>query len=64
MHAQRNRKTRFGSYSAAALIAFACVAVSAGHAEQPPSPCHPNPLAAHDRAIVANRGDVVHLPSR
>jgi hypothetical protein len=31
-------------------------------AEQPPSPCHPNPNAASDRAAVHNRGDVRHLP--
>jgi len=32
------------------------------HAEQPPPPCHPNPNAAADRDVVANRGDVVNLP--
>jgi hypothetical protein len=31
-------------------------------AEQPPAPCHPNPLAAQDEATVRNRGDVVNLP--
>jgi hypothetical protein len=34
----------------------------AARAEQPPSPCHPNPNAAADRAAVAARGDVVNLP--
>src|SRR6266481_6400663 len=34
----------------------------AARAEQPPSPCHPNPNAAADRAAVAGRGDVVNLP--
>jgi hypothetical protein len=32
------------------------------YAEQPPSPCHPNPNAAADRDAVANRGDVANLP--
>jgi hypothetical protein len=33
-----------------------------GDAEQPPPPCHPNPNAVADRAAVASRGDIVHLP--
>jgi hypothetical protein len=32
------------------------------YAEQPPAPCHPNPLAAQDSATVASRGDIVNLP--
>jgi hypothetical protein len=32
------------------------------YAEQPPSPCHPNPNAAADAATVAHRGDVANLP--
>jgi hypothetical protein len=35
---------------------------SNAYAEQPPSPCHPNPNAAADRDTVANRGDVANLP--
>ena len=35
---------------------------AAAKAEQPPAPCHPNPHADADSALVANRGDVVHLP--
>jgi hypothetical protein len=31
-------------------------------AEQPPSPCHPNPNAAADSAAVAARGDIASLP--
>ncbi len=31
-------------------------------AEQPNPPCHPNPDAAADRAVVAARGDVASLP--
>ena len=42
------------------LLAMAIAGIS--YAEQPPAPCHPNPKAAKDRATVANRGDVVHLP--
>ena len=33
-----------------------------GDAEQPPAPCHPHPNAVADRAAVASRGDIVHLP--
>ena len=31
-------------------------------AEQPPPPCHPNPIAAKDEATVRTRGDIVNLP--
>lgn len=63
MFAQTHRRSRSWYHlAAAALIAFACAVAGRGYAEQPPPPCHPNPLAAHDRAIVASRGDVVHLP--
>jgi hypothetical protein len=31
-------------------------------AEQPPAPCHPNPLAAQDEPTVRSRGDIVNLP--
>ncbi|HEX9303950.1 MAG TPA: hypothetical protein VGA31_05810 [Thermoanaerobaculia bacterium] len=31
-------------------------------AEQPPAPCHANPLAAQDEATVASRGDIASLP--
>ena len=36
---------------------------SRSYAEQPPAPCHPNPLAAQDEATVRNRGDIVNLPT-
>ena len=36
--------------------------VNGARAEQPPSPCHPNPNAAADEATVRSRGDVVNLP--
>src|SRR5215471_662814 len=32
-------------------------------AEQPPSPCHPNPFAVQDETTVRNRGDVKFLPA-
>ncbi|HKA54864.1 MAG TPA: hypothetical protein VKJ47_14505 [Candidatus Binatia bacterium] len=38
------------------------VAPTPGYAEQPPSPCHPNPSAAQDEDTVRNRGDVTALP--
>jgi hypothetical protein len=34
-----------------------------GYAEQPPMPCHPNPIAAQDETTVRNRGDIVNLPT-
>jgi hypothetical protein len=40
----------------------ALFAPHSGDAEQPPPPCHPNPNAVADRAAVASRGDIVHLP--
>jgi len=36
---------------------------AAAQAEQPPSPCHPNPSAKHDEAALRARGDIVSLPS-
>lgn len=60
---QTERKTRSGSrYALVVIMSLINFTGTAVYAEQPPPPCHPNPLAAHDRAIVANRGDVVHLP--
>jgi hypothetical protein len=44
----------------ALLVILALIQMA--YAEQPPAPCHPNPLAAQDSATVANRGDVVKLP--
>ena len=35
----------------------------AGHAQQPPPPCHPNPQAASDMATVSARADVASLPA-
>src|SRR5260370_32908101 len=46
------------------LLPFALAAslTATSYAEQPPSPCHPNPQAAPDEATVRNRGDVSQLP--
>src|SRR2546426_6514549 len=48
----------------AALVAALGLAILpyAGHAEQPPPPCHPNLHANEDMAKVRTRGDVVNLP--
>jgi hypothetical protein len=45
-----------------AAIGIAMGLSSEAYAEQPPSPCHPNPNAAADGATVANRGDIAKLP--
>src|SRR5438128_364565 len=36
--------------------------VTIAQAQQPPPPCHPNPSANLDMAIVRNRGDIRNLP--
>jgi hypothetical protein len=43
-------------------MAFSLLGGDRAFAEQPPSPCHANPLAASDEATVANRGDIASLP--
>jgi hypothetical protein len=43
-------------------LALASLFVTRSYAEQPPTPCHPNPQAAQDEQTVRNRGDVIHLP--
>jgi len=45
-----------------AILEVAGFSARAADAAQPPPPCHPNPNAALDMQIVANRGDVSHLP--
>jgi hypothetical protein len=45
-----------------ALSMAILVLAAAAEAQQPPAPCHPNPLAALDMALVRNRGDVRNLP--
>ncbi len=49
--------------AAAALLLLTTAAPRPGYAEQPPAPCHPNPLAATDEATVRKRGDIVNLPT-
>ena len=44
-------------------FAFAALLTATSYAEQPPSPCHPNPQAAQDEATVRSRGDVSQLPA-
>jgi hypothetical protein len=36
--------------------------LSVGYAQQPPAPCHPNPNANNDMAVIKNRGDIQGLP--
>jgi hypothetical protein len=39
-----------------------CLTPAMTRAEQPPPPCHPNPNADADAAVVDSRGDIVGLP--
>jgi hypothetical protein len=50
--------------AASCLLALAITTstASSSFADQPPSPCHPNPNATQDKATVSGRGDVVNLP--
>ena len=48
--------------TAVAVVAVVAAVSATARAEQPPAPCHPNPLAAQDEATVRNRGDIVNLP--
>jgi hypothetical protein len=59
-----SKKTlRRGLVLTSAIAALALTAAPwIARAEQPPPPCHPNPLAAQDEATVRNRGDIVNLP--
>lgn len=47
---------------ACATVGIAIGYLSIANAEQPSSPCHPNPNAAADRQTVATRADVTQLP--
>ena len=47
---------------ACATVGLAIGYLSIANAEQPSSPCHPNPNAAADRQTVATRADVTQLP--
>src|ERR1700738_4275360 len=52
--------SRAASLSAAAFIGV--LAAGQACAEQPPPPCHPNPNAAADGALVSQRGDIAPRP--
>ena len=54
--------TRSMEAAIVATFGFAVLTPYAGHAEQPPPPCHPNPRANADMAAVKTRGDIVNLP--
>src|SRR5882757_1793689 len=41
-----------------AFTVSAVLGIVYSRAEQPPSPCHPNPTAAADEAAVRGRGDI------
>jgi hypothetical protein len=58
----RNEALSVGLCSVLALTVPTMLSINGARAEQPPSPCHPNPNADKDRAAVASRGDVVNLP--
>src|ERR1700720_4214077 len=45
-----------------ATAALAICLLQNAYAEQPPSPCHPNPNAAADSLTVRTRGDIAELP--
>ena len=49
-------------YSVLAVLVLTVIAADIARAEQPPPPCHPNPDAEADRAEVAHREDIAHLP--
>src|SRR5260370_772469 len=55
------RPFRFYSVLAAAVPTF--IGVHGVRAEQPPAPGHTNATAVPDKQAVANRGDVVNLPT-
>src|SRR2546427_12255446 len=44
------------------LLGLATLTSRMGYAQPPPPPCHPNPRANLDMAIVRERGDIRHLP--
>ncbi len=58
----KSRRARTGLLAAALFICAVALPCPI-FAEQPPAPCHPNPLAAQDEATVANRADIEFLPA-
>jgi hypothetical protein len=55
------RERRLGS-GASLVIVLALSSTPNAGAQQPPAPCHPNPRAEVDMAMVRQRGDVQQLP--
>ncbi len=55
------RRTVTGILPFAALL-LPCLTPAVAHGEQPPPPCHPNPIADADVTFVSSRGDIVNLP--
>ena len=49
--------------SVLAFTVSAVLGIDNARAEQPPSPCHPDPTAAADEAAVRGRGDIAKLPA-
>jgi hypothetical protein len=62
--ATKDFRKRKGPILAMPLLVAALAASSTAkiYAEQPPSPCHPNPTAAADEAALRARGDIASLP--
>ena len=61
---ETQRKSKSAKLATIAAVALFCIfgLPALARAEQPPLPCHMNPLAAQDEATVLNRGDVKFLP--
>ena len=51
------------SLALSAALTALLLTSAAPRAEQPPAPCHSNPLAVVDEAVVRIRGDIVSLPT-
>ena len=64
MQGQATNGARFVRFcSVLALTVPAVLASTGAGAEQPPAPCHSNPNAAADEAMVRDRGDIANLPA-
>jgi len=55
----RNANRRLSSLG---VLGFITLNLGIGYAQQPPAPCHPNPNANNDMAVVRSRGDIQSLP--
>src|SRR6516225_10481847 len=63
MQRQATKRTRLAGFCAVvALSAPAVLPITGARAEPVPLPCHPNPTADADEAMVRSRGDIVNLP--